>query len=232
MTGIVYVFTNPAMPGYVKIGRTSQADVMQRLKELSNPTGVPVPFECLYAAEVADASKVEEAIHKAFDVDRINPKREFFKTDPQRIIILLEAMQISDVTPATEEMLDKIISPEDKEAQDKAIGKPFKKMWHPKKPKDIDEMWGWVQGIAEKQEAATKEKPNKNTSPDYFRIVKECIAERDAQRLYEETKARRQGRLRGIALGILDLQQSTPDTNGEDTSNTDIDGGKLVSELE
>ena len=116
MTEIVYVFTNPAMPGYVKIGKTSKANVEERLKELSNPTGIPVPFECLYAAEVADATKVETAIHKAFDCDRPNKKREFFTTEPERIITLLEAMEIANVTPATDEILDRITSQEDKEA--------------------------------------------------------------------------------------------------------------------
>ena len=115
-TGIVYVFTNPAMPGYVKIGKTSRNNVEQRLKELSNPAGVPVAFQCPYAAEVEDETKVEEAIHKAFAVDRPNKKREFFTTDPQRIIDLLTAFAISDATPETQKMLDKITTPEDKEA--------------------------------------------------------------------------------------------------------------------
>ena len=117
MTEIVYVFTNPAMPDYVKIGKTSKNNVRQRLKELSNPTGVPMPFECLYAAEVADATKVEEAFHDAFDCDRPNKKREFFTTDPKRIITLLKRIAITDVTPATKEMLDQITPTEDKVAQ-------------------------------------------------------------------------------------------------------------------
>ena len=123
MTAIVYVCTNPAMPDYVKIGMTSKADVEQRLKELSNSTSVPMPFECLHAAEVDDAAKVEDALHKAFDDYRPNKKREFFTIDPQKVIVLLKAIQISDATPATEEILDRITSPEDKAAQIIAIAK-------------------------------------------------------------------------------------------------------------
>ncbi|MFT7387743.1 MAG: hypothetical protein ACI8VC_000984 [Candidatus Endobugula sp.] len=41
--GIVYVLTNPAMPGIVKIGKTSRDSVDARLNELYS-TGVPVPF--------------------------------------------------------------------------------------------------------------------------------------------------------------------------------------------
>jgi hypothetical protein len=117
MTEIVYVFTNPAMPDCIKIGKTSRDDVEQRLKELSRPTGVPVAFECPYAAEVEDAAKVEKALHKAFDVDRLNDSREFFTTEPQRIIELIKAFAISDKTPLAREVLDKITSPEDKSAQ-------------------------------------------------------------------------------------------------------------------
>ena len=40
----VYVLTNPAMPGLVKIGRTDSSDPTTRVTQLY-PTGVPVPFE-------------------------------------------------------------------------------------------------------------------------------------------------------------------------------------------
>ena len=43
--GIVYVLTNPAMPGIVKIGKT-HASLGSRLSQLYS-TGVPVPFECV-----------------------------------------------------------------------------------------------------------------------------------------------------------------------------------------
>ena len=55
--GIVYVLTNPAMPGMVKIGKTGR-EVEARLNDLYT-TGVPLPFECAYAARVADMDKVE-----------------------------------------------------------------------------------------------------------------------------------------------------------------------------
>jgi hypothetical protein len=50
MAQIVYISTNPVMPGVVKIGKTDQADVIGRAKELFT-TGVPVPFDCVYACE-------------------------------------------------------------------------------------------------------------------------------------------------------------------------------------
>lgn len=49
--GIVYLLTNPVMPGLVKICMTTQEDIDKRMKELYT-TGVPVPFECQFACKV------------------------------------------------------------------------------------------------------------------------------------------------------------------------------------
>ena len=51
MPNIVYVLTNPAMPGMVKIGMTDRPDVQRRMSELYS-TGVPLPFECVIAARL------------------------------------------------------------------------------------------------------------------------------------------------------------------------------------
>jgi hypothetical protein len=106
--GIVYVLTNPAMPGLVKIGKTLRGSIEGRLNELYS-TGVPVPFECVYAARVADESKVEQAFHQAFGPYRLNPKREFFEIEPEQAIALLRLMADEDVTPVIQkeaEMVD------------------------------------------------------------------------------------------------------------------------------
>lgn len=78
--GIVYLLTNPVMPGLVKIGMTAQEDIDKRMKELYT-TGVPVPFECQYACKVDknDCLKIEKALHKAFEPNRVNATREFFR---------------------------------------------------------------------------------------------------------------------------------------------------------
>jgi hypothetical protein len=46
MPEIVYILTNEAMPGLVKIGRTS-VDLAGRIKALYQ-TGVPLPFELFF----------------------------------------------------------------------------------------------------------------------------------------------------------------------------------------
>ena len=84
MDGTVYVLTNPAMPDLVKIGKTTR-DVSLRLSDLYT-TGVPLPFECEYAAKVKDVDQTEKAFHLGFKKDRVNIKREFFKIDPEQAI--------------------------------------------------------------------------------------------------------------------------------------------------
>ena len=60
--GIVYLLTNPVMPGLVKIGMTTQEGIDKRMKELYT-TGVPIPFECKFACKVkkSDCLKIEKA---------------------------------------------------------------------------------------------------------------------------------------------------------------------------
>ena len=84
---IVYVLTNPAMPGLIKIGKTMQQEIENRMKQLYG-TGVPVPFDCAFACQVKDVTEVEKALHFAFGNTRINPNREFFKIEPERVIVL------------------------------------------------------------------------------------------------------------------------------------------------
>ncbi|MDC9720388.1 MAG: GIY-YIG nuclease family protein [Gammaproteobacteria bacterium] len=105
--GIIYVLSNPAMPGLVKIGKTARGSVNIRLGELYS-TGVPVPFECEFAGRIADESKVERAFHLAFGPYRINPKREFFQIEPEQAIALLELMVSEDVTPQVAKEADEV----------------------------------------------------------------------------------------------------------------------------
>jgi len=104
--GIVYVLTNPAMPGMVKIGKTGR-EVEVRLNDLYT-TGVPLPFECAYAAKVADMDRVESAFHDAFGPYRVNPRREFFNIEPEQAIGLLDLMSLQDVTPAVQRQAENV----------------------------------------------------------------------------------------------------------------------------
>ena len=70
--GIVYVLKNPAFPNLVKIGITTREEVEIRMSELYT-TGVPLPFECVYAGKVGNPKTVETALNHAFSNSRINP---------------------------------------------------------------------------------------------------------------------------------------------------------------
>ncbi len=109
MAGIVYLLTNPAMPGLVKIGKTTRDDPKVRMSELYS-TGVPVPFECVKAVKVEDEAAIESALHTAFGPSRVNSQREFFEIDAVQASVLLDQLGTEDVTPqinAENETIDK-----------------------------------------------------------------------------------------------------------------------------
>ena len=96
---IIYILTNQSMPDTIKIGITDNLE--RRIKELDN-TSLPLPFECYYAVEVEDASKIEKKIHEGLDDARIRDNREFFNTTPEQAKSILEIAEImggKDVTP-------------------------------------------------------------------------------------------------------------------------------------
>jgi hypothetical protein len=115
MIEIIYILTNEAMPGYVKIGKTNTS-LEQRVRELSSSTSIPLPFTVIYACTVLNANFVEHQLHDAFDDNRINPRREFFKIDPERVVAALKLAQIENITPKN----DIVDSPEDQKALNKA----------------------------------------------------------------------------------------------------------------
>ena len=118
--GIVYVLTNSAMPGLVKIGMTTRESIDTRMKELYS-TGVPVPFDCVYACEVkvSDCAKIEKALHKAFEPNRINANREFFSIRPEQATAILELFNRKDITNEVVAEIENDLTPADKVAGEK-----------------------------------------------------------------------------------------------------------------
>lgn len=100
MPDIVYLLTNESMPGLVKIGMTSDS-VESRISQLNAHSGVPVPFECYFAAEVDSCSRIEKILHQLFADHRVNPRREFFRIDPEKAVLALSIGQFTEVTPGT-----------------------------------------------------------------------------------------------------------------------------------
>ena len=113
MNEIIYILINEAMPGYVKIGKTSNLE--QRIRSLDT-TGVPLPFECFYACEVKDATFVERQLFDAFMDHRIRSSREFFEIAPERAVAILKLVEIENITPKK----DFVESREDQQALNQA----------------------------------------------------------------------------------------------------------------
>ena len=119
--GIVYLLTNPVMPGLVKIGMTAQEDIEKRMRELYT-TGVPVPFECQFACKVrkGDCVKIEKALHAAFAPQRVNANREFFRIQVEQAKAILELFHHTDVTEEVSDEIENDLTDDDKAATKKA----------------------------------------------------------------------------------------------------------------
>jgi hypothetical protein len=79
--GWVYVLTNEAMPGLVKVGRTSKTPEI-RAQELSSETSVPGPFVVAYAAYASNHEQAEKVVHRKLRSEGLHANKEFFKCDP------------------------------------------------------------------------------------------------------------------------------------------------------
>ncbi len=82
--GHVYILSNPAMPGLLKIGFT-KGDVNLRARQLRT-TGVPRPFKVEAKIHAKYAHGTEAKIHRALDRYRESPDREFFRMDTSEAV--------------------------------------------------------------------------------------------------------------------------------------------------
>ena len=110
---IVYILTNESMPGYIKIGFTNR-NVEGRIKELDG-TGIPLPFEIYYACNVKKTND-EKWLHSIFSDRRVRDNREFFKMDPERVVLALKRIQIKEIAL---DDVDNITEEQGKEIQKK-----------------------------------------------------------------------------------------------------------------
>lgn len=74
----VYVLSNPTMPGILKIGYTKLLPE-ERAKQLSNATGVALPYVVEWALHCYNAEQLEGEVHRYLESARVNNQREFFQ---------------------------------------------------------------------------------------------------------------------------------------------------------
>ena len=87
--GYLYVLSNRAMPGLLKIGRT-ESSVLGRVDQLSAHTGVPFPFTVEHSVEVWDSEYAERDVHQVLHRYRVNHSREFFSVSLADVVAAIE----------------------------------------------------------------------------------------------------------------------------------------------
>lgn len=93
--GFVYVLSNPAMPGLVKVGWTGKL-TESRARKLQT-TGVPVAFTVEFRALTSMTEAVEAAAHQILADSRVSSAREFFEISTT---IAIEAVRTALVEAA------------------------------------------------------------------------------------------------------------------------------------
>lgn len=86
--GFVYVLSNAALSGLVKIGFTTKVPTL-RAAELAS-TGIPAPFVVEYYCLCEGADKIERLVHNSLANKRYSNDREFFSVTIEEAIKNIE----------------------------------------------------------------------------------------------------------------------------------------------
>lgn len=97
--GYVYVISNLGAfgEGVVKIGMTRRLEPMDRIRELGDAS-VPFTFDVHALFFSDDAVTIEAMLHREFAAQRlnkVNPRKEFFRVDPQTVLNALTDHHVS-----------------------------------------------------------------------------------------------------------------------------------------
>ncbi|BCT69489.1 GIY-YIG nuclease family protein [Nitrosospira sp. NRS527] len=117
--GYLYVLANSAMPGLVKVGKTTRTP-SERAAELSGVTGLPSPFIVVYEQLFQDCNAAESFVHThlAQNGFRISDNREFFNAPVNDIVraIALAPGPIDKASPQiVSEIEDDVLEDDDTE---------------------------------------------------------------------------------------------------------------------
>lgn len=92
MAGFVYVMSNPAFDGRVKIGKSIKDPTADRVSELNNTTAVPEPFKVEYYCYVDNFDEIETKVHRLLSANRPNRGREFFHVEVNFAVETIQAI--------------------------------------------------------------------------------------------------------------------------------------------
>lgn len=87
--GLVYVLSNPVMPGLLKIGYTTRL-IDERLEELASATGVPASFQLEALFDVDQPQSIERSVHIELAAYRLAENREFFRCGVETAVAAIE----------------------------------------------------------------------------------------------------------------------------------------------
>ena len=87
----VYVLSNALQPGIYKIGYTNKHPE-ERAKQISNATGVAIPYDVEFAFHCYNGLMLEGEIHKKLSGYRVNNQREFFQLSLEEIKTSIEEL--------------------------------------------------------------------------------------------------------------------------------------------
>lgn len=117
----VYILTNPAMPDWVKVGKSN--NVLRRINDL-NCTAVPLPFECFACLKVpADQVMNVERGLQTFLGYSFQKEKEFFRTSPDRVLQYFETARL--LNPAYEIIKGDDLEGETEKETEKAAATTF-----------------------------------------------------------------------------------------------------------
>ena len=93
--GYIYCFSNPSMPGILKVGMTERTPEA-RLSEAnaSDTWRPPTPYKIEFAKKVSNPSQKEKTLHTLLEqyTDRIHPRREFFRVSQKEVLKFFDLM--------------------------------------------------------------------------------------------------------------------------------------------
>jgi hypothetical protein len=87
----VYVLSNALQPGIYKIGYTNKHPE-ERAKQISNATGVALPYDVEFAFHCYNGLTLEGEIHQKLGEYRVNNQREFFQLPLEEIKTSIEKL--------------------------------------------------------------------------------------------------------------------------------------------
>lgn len=90
--GFVYIMTNQAMPGLLKIGRTSKLPEKRAQDSDLASTGIPSKFEVQYYVLFDNMVLAEKKIH--MNLNSYHYKKEFFRVDIPTAIMVIESINL------------------------------------------------------------------------------------------------------------------------------------------